>query len=150
MKVLMLADVKKVGKKGEVVEVAPGYAQNFLFAKKLAVAASEKSLEIRQKEIQHEKDIDAQNRVNANKNKEIIEKTTFEFKAKAGSDGRMFGSISTKQVTDEIKKVLNIEVDKRKFVDPIPVNAFGVTLLKIDLYKGIIATVKVHVSASNM
>ena len=150
MKVLMLSDVKKVGKKGEVVEVAPGYAQIFLFARKLAVPASEKSMEIRQKEIQHEKDIDAQNRVVANKNKEIIENTTFEFKAKAGSDGRMFGSISTKQVADEIKKVLNIEVDKRKFVDPIPVNAFGTTLLKIDLYKGIIATVKVHVSASNM
>ena len=150
MKVLMLSDVKKVGKKGEVVEVAPGYAQNFLFARKLAVPASEQSMEIRQKEIQHEKDIDAQNRVAANKNKEIIENTTFEFKAKAGSDGRMFGSISTKQVADEIKKVLNIEVDKRKFVDPIPVNAFGTTLLKIDLYKGIIATVKVHVSASNM
>ena len=150
MKVLMLSDVKKVGKKGEVVEVAPGYAQNFLFARKLAVPASENSMEIRQKEIQHEKDIDAQNRVVANKNKEIIENTTFEFKAKAGSDGRMFGSISTKQVADEIKKILNIEVDKRKFGDPIPVNAFGTTLLKIDLYKGIIATVKVHVSASNM
>ena len=79
-----------------------------------------------------------------------INNAPFEFKAKAGSDGRMFGSISTKQVADEIKKVLNIEVDKRKFVDPIPVNAFGTTLLKIDLYKGIIATVKVHVSASNM
>jgi len=150
MKVLLLADVKKVGKKGEVVEVAPGYAQNFLIAKKLAVPASERSMEIRQKEIQHEKDIDAQNRVKANENKVIIEKTTFEFKAKAGSDGRMFGSISTKQIADEIKKVLNIEVDKRKFIDPIPVNAFGVTLLKIDLYKGVIATVKVHVSASNM
>lgn len=150
MKVLMLSDVKKVGKKGEIVEVAPGYAQNFLFARKLAVPASEKSMEIRQKEIQHEKDIDAQNRVIANKNKEIIENTTFEFKAKAGGDGRMFGSISTKQVVDEIKKVLNIEVDKRKFIDPIPVNAFGTTLLKIDLYKGIIATVKVHVSASNI
>ena len=87
---------------------------------------------------------------NTLENKEIIEYTTFEFKAKAGSDGRMFGSISTKQVADEIKKVLNIEVDKRKFVDPIPVNAFGTTLLKIDLYKGIIATVKVHVSASKM
>ena len=79
-----------------------------------------------------------------------VENTTFVFMAKAGSDGRMFGSISTKQVADEIKKVLNIEVDKRKFVDPIPVNAFGTTLLKIDLYKGIIATVKVHVCASNM
>lgn len=150
MKVLLLSDVKKVGKKGEVVEVAPGYAQNFLFSRKLAVPASEKSMEIRQKEIQHEKEIDAQNRVNATKSKEIIESTTFEFKAKAGSDGRMFGSISTKQIVDEIKKVLNIDVDKRKFIDPIPVNAFGVTLLKVDLYKGVIATVKVHVSASNM
>ncbi len=150
MKVLLLTDVKKVGKKGEVVEVAPGYAQNFLFNKKLAVPASEKSMEIRQKEIQHEKELDAQNRIIASKNKEIIENTTFEFKAKAGSDGRMFGSISTKQIVDEIKKILNIDVDKRKFINPIPVNAFGVTLLKIDLYKGVIATVKVHVSASNM
>lgn len=150
MKVLLLSDVKKVGKKGEVVEVAPGYAQNFLFARKLAVPASEKSMEIRQQEIQHEKEIDAKNRELAIKNKEIIEETTFEFKAKSGSDGRMFGSISTKQIVDEIKRVLNIEVDKRKFVDSIPVNAFGTTLLKVDLYKGVIATVKVHVSASNI
>ena len=71
---------------------------------------------------------------------------TFEFTAKAQNAGRMAGTISTKVIVEKIKKDLNIELDKRKFIDKIVVNAFGVTNLKIELFKGIFATLKIHVS----
>ena len=90
MKVLLLKDVKNLGKKGTVCNVADGYAQNFLFKNGLAVVASEKSLEIRQDQIEKEKQAEQQRIEEATKNKEILEKVMITFKAKAGKDGRMF------------------------------------------------------------
>ena len=104
MKVLLLKDVKNLGKKGAVCNVADGYAQNFLFKNGLAVQASDKAQEIRQAEIQKEKEEEAKRVEEASKNKVILEALMVTFKAKAGKDGRMFGTISTKQVAEEINK----------------------------------------------
>ncbi len=145
MKVLLLKDVKNLGKKGSVCNVADGYAQNFLFKNGLAVVASEKSMEIRELQIEKEKQEEALRVQEATKNKEILEKATIIFKAKAGKDGRMFGNISTKQVAEEIIKVTKVNVDKRKITSDVLINAFGVTNVNVELHKKVIAKVKVQV-----
>lgn len=145
MKVLLLKDVKNLGKKGAVCNVADGYAQNFLFKNGLAVQASDKAQEIRQAEIQKEKDEEAKRVEEANKNKVVLEALMVTFKAKAGKDGRMFGTISTKQVAEEIIKLTKVNVDKRKITSDVPISSFGVTNVNVELHKKVIAKVKVQV-----
>ena len=145
MKVLLLKDVKNLGKKGAVCNVADGYAQNFLFKNGLAVQASDKAQEIRQAEIQKEKEEEAKRVEEANKNKVILEALMVTFKAKAGKDGRMFGTISTKQVAEEIIKLTKVNVDKRKITSDVPISSFGVTNVNVELHKKVIAKVKVQV-----
>ena len=145
MKVLLLKDVKNLGKKGAVCNVADGYAQNFLFKNGLAVQASDKAQEIRQAEIQKEKEEEAKRVEEANKNKVILEALMVTFKAKAGKDGRMFGTISTKQVAEEIIKLTKVNVDKRKITSDVPISSFGVTNVSVELHKKVIAKVKVQV-----
>ena len=145
MKVLLLKDVKNLGKKGAVCNVADGYAQNFLFKNNLAVQASDKAQEIRQAEIQKEKEEEARRIEEASKNKVILEGVMINFKAKAGKDGRMFGTISTKQVAEEIIKVTKVNVDKRKITSDVPISSFGVTNVNVELHKKVVAKVKVQV-----
>jgi large subunit ribosomal protein L9 len=145
MKVLLLKDVKNLGKKGTVCNVADGYAQNFLFKNNLAVQASDKAQEIRQAEIQKEKEEEAKRVEEASKNKVILEGVMINFKAKAGKDGRMFGTISTKQVAEEIIKVTKVNVDKRKITSDVPISSFGVTNVNVELHKKVVAKVKVQV-----
>ena len=145
MKVLLLKDVKNLGKKGAVCNVADGYAQNFLFKNGLAVQASDKAQEIRQAEIQKEKEEEAKRVEEANKNKVVLEALMVTFKAKAGKDGRMFGTISNKQVAEEIIKLTKVNVDKRKITSDVPISSFGVTNVNVELHKKVIAKVKVQV-----
>ncbi len=146
MKVILLKDVNKVGKKDQIVEVSIGYANNYLFAKKLAVAYSDKSIEILKQQEQDRIDKDNQNRENAKKLKEELKNITLEFKAKTGKDGKMFGTISLKQVQEQLKDKYDIEIDKRKFINKTPIDSLGVVILQNELYKGVIADIRVHVS----
>ena len=146
MKVILLKDVNKVGKKDQIVEVSIGYANNYLFAKKLSVAYSDKSIEILKQQEQDRIDKDNQNRENAKKLKEELKNITLEFKAKTGKDGKMFGTISLKQVQEQLKDKYDIEIDKRKFINKTPIDSLGVVILQNELYKGVIADIRVHVS----
>ena len=144
MKVILLQDVKKVGKKGEVVKVADGYGQNFLIKNKLAVketAGAKKILEQQKEEARLQ---DIENKKNAEELKEKIEGITLEFVLKSGKDGKTFGSVSTKHIVEQLREKYDIRVDKRKFINAHPIGALGYTKLKVDLYKGIIATINVH------
>ena len=146
MKVILLCDVKKVGKKGDVIEVSDGYGANYLIPNKLAVKATKTSMEIKQKQ-----DDDEAQRQETLKQEAIVlkgkmENLTLELKAKTGKDGKMFGAISSKQIVEEYKKQFDIELDKRKFVDTNSVSNLGYTKLKIELYKNVIGTIIVHVS----
>lgn len=146
MKVILLQDVKSLGKKNEVVEVSDGYAQNFLIPRKLAVKSTQRGLEVRDRQIQDEKDqfINKQNesKVIAEKLQSIV----LEFTAPSSKDGRMMGTISQKQVVEMLKEKYGIVVDKRKFQDKYPINAFGYTNLKIELFKDVYANIRVHVT----
>ena len=144
MKVILTQDVKKVGKKGEIVTVADGYGQNFLIKNKLAVLATEYGKEVVAKMKEEERLQDLENKKNAEKLKETLEKIVLEFSLKTGKDGRTFGSVSTKHVVEQLRDQYDIRIDKRKFIDARPIQALGYTNLKIELYKDVIATIRVH------
>lgn len=134
MKVILLQDVKKVGKKNEVVEVSDGYARNFLIAKKLAVAASASGLEVLGKQqaetAAHEHELEQQ----AIALKEKLKEITLEFKVKVGKGGKVFGSVSSKAIVEKLKKEHNIVIDKRKIHTDVHASALGTTRFKVDLY----------------
>ena len=146
MKVIMLKDVKGVGKINQVLEVKDGYAANYLIPNRLAVKYTERSVEVLAEQKKNEQLKIEELTKKAQEKAKLLEKITLEFKAKSGSDGRMIGTISYKQIEKELNDKHHIEIDKRKFVDNFKVNAFGVTNLKIELYKNVYGTVKVHVS----
>ncbi len=146
MKVILLQDVNKVGKKGEIVNVADGYGQNFLIKRNLAVLATAYGKEQVAKAKEEERLADLERKKEAEALKKTLEELTLEFKISSGKEGRTFGSVSTKNIVEELNKKYNIKVDKRKFIDARPIQALGYTKLKIELYKGVIATINVHVS----
>ena len=145
MKVILLQDVKNVGKKGEIKNVSDGYGMNFLIKRKLAVAATEKALEVKQEEDKEAKLLFEENKKKAIVLKNHLESLKIVIFNKGGKEGKMFGNVSTKQVVEEIRKQHNISLDKRKFIDANPIATFGVTKLKIELFKDVIATLSIEV-----
>ncbi|AGN24879.1 50S ribosomal protein L9 [Erysipelothrix rhusiopathiae SY1027] len=143
MKLILLKDVKKVGKKNDIVEVADGYARNFLLPNKLAVMASDQSREILDHQKQeHAAEVQAEIEKAKLLAKEL-EKITLEFKVKVGEGGRVFGSVSTKQVEDALKKEHKIKVDKRKFKPSGPITHLGSNRIQATLYGDV--TGEIHV-----
>ena len=146
MKVILLKDVKGIGKKQDIVNVKDGYGTNYLIPNKLAVMYSERSQEIL--DVQKKKQADDIERMKAEA-REIskkLEDIVVEFNAKGSGNGRMFGTISTKQIAEELKAKHGIEIDKRKFVDKTPVDHFGYSKLTIELYKGITGVITILVN----
>ena len=149
MKVILLQDVKKVGKKGETVTVSDGYGANFLIPRGLAKLSTEQT----QRQLARDNAAEAARQKELKKEAEAVaerlEHIEVKFRSKVGKDGRMFGSISPKEIAEGLKKQWDIDIDKRKFVDKYPVNALGYARLKIELYKGsegtVIGTVVVHI-----
>lgn len=141
MKVILLSDVPKVGKKGEIKDVADGYARNFLLKRNLAVMESEGSKKVLEKQKEEAAKLDAEKRKEAEELKKVIESTSLEFKVKA-KGGKVSGSVSTKQIEEELKKQ-DIIIDKRKIKDNVPLNELGTYNVKVELYKDVIANIKV-------
>lgn len=147
MKVILLSDVKKVGKKGEIVEVSDGYGRNFLLNKKLAVLATKKSMEILDEQnLQYDLE-EKQKEADAQALKQKLTKITLEFHVKTGEGGRVFGSVSTKQIVEQLQRVHAIKIEKRKFIDTDAITSLGYTDVKVDLYKNkVIGVIRVHVN----
>lgn len=148
MKVIFLQDVKGKGKKGEVKEVATGYAQNYLIKNGLAeeaTAANISTLKAKQKKAEK---VAEQELEDAKKLKETLETLTVEIYTKAGEGGRLFGSITNKQIADELKKK-GFKIDKRKIELGEPIRALGVTNVPVKLHHEVTATLKVHVKEKN-
>ena len=141
MKVILLSDVKKVGKKGEIKEVADGYARNFLISRGLAVMASEGANKVLAKQNKEKEKQEQIAKEEAIKLKEELSKIELDFKVKA-KEGRVSGSVSTKEIAEELKKK-GIEIDKRKIIDNEPITSLGYSNIKIELYKGVIGTIKI-------
>lgn len=145
MKVIMLADVAKVGKKGDVVDVSDGYGTNFLLMRRLAVKATNDTIKILQKEkgvaLEQERERVEQAKIN----KQKIEQLDLIIKSKVGKNGKMFGAITAKQISELLQSKYNVTIDKRKFESHINITEFGISIVKISLYKGVSANLKITV-----
>ncbi|MBQ9512698.1 MAG: 50S ribosomal protein L9 [Lachnospiraceae bacterium] len=146
MRIILMEDVAKLGKKGDVVDVSDGYARNMLLPKKLGIIADSKNLnELKGQKKRDEKnaaEVLAQAQALALK----IEEKTIEVKMKAGEGGRVFGSVSSKEIAAEAKKQHGFEIDKKKIVLSEPVKSFGYTEVPVKLHPQVTATMKVHVT----
>ncbi|WP_226528194.1 50S ribosomal protein L9 [Metabacillus niabensis] len=145
MKVIFLKDVKGKGKKGEVKNVADGYAHNFLIKQGLAVEATNaniSSLNAQKKKVEQEaiEELEQMQQLKVD-----LEKLTVEIQAKSGEGGRLFGSVTSKQIADELKKTHSIKLDKRKLDLPDGIRALGYTNVPAKLHPEVSATIKVHV-----
>jgi large subunit ribosomal protein L9 len=146
MKVIFLKDVKGKGKKGEVKNVSDGYAHNFLLKNGYAVEATGGNVKVLEAQKNREQK-DAAAELQANKEvKATLEELTVELTAKSGEGGRLFGSITSKQIAEELKKKHNIKVDKRKIELNDAIRALGYTNVPVKLHPEVTATVKVHVT----
>ena len=145
MQVILLQDVKTVGKKGEVVEVSEGYAKNFILKKKLGIVADAKNLnDLKLKKANDEK-IAAQNLADAKEFAKVVEEKTVVVRLKAGEGGKTFGSVSSKEIAQEAKNQFNMDIDKKKIVLNDAIKAFGVFEVPVKLHPQVTATLKVKV-----
>ena len=137
MKVVLLQDVKAQGKKDQVVEVSDGYARNFLFPKKLAVPADAKvinDIKNKQSSAKHKEEVE---RENARALAKKLSETTIKLTAEAGSDGRFYGAITSKDIAEALKSQAGIEADKRKILLDAPIKAFGTYKIELKIYADI-------------
>ena len=147
MKVIFLQDVKGKGKKGDIKDVSDGFAKNFLLPKKMAVEATAANLNAakgKQESIQYHKDMEEDN---ANMLSEKIAEISLNISAKAGENGKLFGSVTSKELSEILKKEHGFDIDKRKFVLPDGIKSEGAYTVDIKLHPGIVAKLKVNVKA---
>ncbi|HEP1363061.1 50S ribosomal protein L9 [Streptococcus pyogenes] len=148
MKVIFLADIKGKGKKGEIKEVPTGYAQNFLIKKNLAKEATSQSIgELKGKQKAEEK-AQAEILAEAQAVKAVLDedKTRVQFQEKVGPDGRTFGSITAKKISEELQKQFGVKVDKRHIVLDHPIRAIGLIEVPVKLHKEVTAEIKLAIT----
>lgn len=145
MKVILLKDVKKQGKKDQIIDVSDGYANNFLIKQGLAVPCNQVNKNRLEKELKSKEDALEAKIAECEELKKKLEKVEVSFVAKTGKDGRMFGSISSKQIADELKNK-GFDVDKKIIKCDHPIDTLGTHIVDIELHKKVNAKINVHVS----
>ncbi len=145
MKVILQADVKGKGKKGEIKEVSDGYARNFLFPRKLAVEANAQNLNDAKGRLEAQAFHKGQEKEAALEAKAKIDNASVKLKAKAGAGGKLFGSITSKDVAEALKMQQHIVIDKKKFHMPDGIKTIGTTEVEIRVYPEITAKLRVIV-----
>lgn len=148
MKVILLQDVKSVGKKGDIIEANDGYARNFLLPKKFAVEATGKNLNDLKLQNANKEKIAAQALADAESFAEELSKKEIIVSIKAGEGGKTFGSVSSKEIAAEYKKQCGVEIDKKKIVLDEPIRSFGAYEVKIKLHPNVTGTLRVKVTES--
>lgn len=143
MKVIFLKDVKKQGKKNEIKEVSDGYAINFLIKNGYAVKYTKSSGNILDNQIANDKLNEEKNIKNANEMKVKIEKENLKFVVQTGKDGRVFGSISSKQICDKLGE-LGYKIDKKNIKIDGSLSSLGASYVEVELYKKVVAKVRVE------
>lgn len=146
MKVILKQDVKGIGKKGEVINTSDGYARNFLFPRNLAVEATEGNI----KNVETLKANEAKKKAEElQKAKDLAKKIseyTINIEVKAGENGKLFGSITSKDIADEIKKKYKLDIDKKKVVLEEPIKTAGVYTVEVKIYPEVSAKMKVNIA----
>lgn len=146
MKVILLQDVKSLGKKGELVNVNDGYARNYILPKKLGVEANNANLNNRKLEKEKAGRQAAQELADAKALAESLKDVTIELQVKTGEGGRVFGSVSAKEIVSAAKEQKNLVIDKKKLLLDEPIKTCGMHIVKIRLHKDVTGEFKVHVS----
>lgn len=145
MKVILLKDVKGTGKKGEIKEVSDGYARNFLLKKGVAVEANQanmKELDEKSKSKERKALIEYEEAVLLGKQ---MENVNIQIEVKSGEGGRLFGSITSKEIAEQLKKQKKIDIDKRKILMDEPIRTLGSTLVEIKLHQKVTTKIRVDV-----
>lgn len=146
MKVILLQDEKKLGKKGDVIEVSEGYARNYVLPKKIGVEATSKNLNDLKLQKANADKVALEQLNDAKALAAVLAEKTVEVKMKAGEGGRTFGSVSSKEIAAECKVQHGIEIDKKKIVLPEALKNFGMYEVNVKLHPQVTAVLKVHVS----
>ncbi|MCP3026987.1 50S ribosomal protein L9 [Halobacillus sp. A5] len=146
MKVIFTSDVKGKGKKGEIKNVSDGYARNYLLKNNLAVEATGGNMKAQQaKDAKKEQEAEEVKK-DAEKLKDKLAELEVKLVAKSGDNGRLFGSITSKQIAEELKKSHNIKIDKRKIELDDPIRNLGYTNVPVKLHNEVTGTIRVHVA----
>ncbi len=145
MKVILIQDVKKLGKSGEIIDVNDGYARNYIIPQKLGIEANSKNLNDLKLKKKNEEKIARQQLEDAKELAEKIGQNTVTVKMKAGEGGKAFGSVSSKEIAEAAKAQCNIEIDKKKIQLAEAIKSFGMYEVDIKLHPQVTATLKVKV-----
>ena len=145
MKVILLEDVKSLGKAGDIVKVSDGYARNMILPKKLGVEATPKNLNDLKLKKANEAKVAQENYEAAQAFAKDLEGKEVVVKLKVGEGGKIFGSVSTKEISEAVKEQLNLEIDKRKLQLPSPIKVLGVTQVPVKLHPKVTGQLKVFV-----
>lgn len=145
MKIILLEDVKALGKKGQIVEVSNGYARNFILPKKLGVEANSKNMNDLKLQKQHEAKVAQENLEAAKDLAAKLEAAKIELTMKTGEGGKTFGSVSSKEIAQAVKEQLGLKVDKKKIQIKEPIKSLGMHLVPVRLHPQVSAELKVHV-----
>lgn len=146
MKVILNADIKGVGKKNEIINASDGYARNFLFPKKLAVPADAQNMNVlnaKKASEQHKKNVEFEE---AKKTQEKMKEIVVKIKTKAGENGKTFGSITSKEISESLEKQFKIKVDKKKISLPEQIKTLGTYIVDVKLFEGVVGKLTVLVT----
>ena len=146
MKVILLQDIRGKGKKGQMIEASDGYARNYLLPRKMAIEATADNVNTMKMNDKAKAEQQARDKAQAQEFAEKLKDIVVEIKAKGGSGGRLFGAITSAEVSDALKAQHHIIIDKKKIVIDEPIKSFGSFALKAKLGFDIIGTINVHVS----
>ena len=138
MKVILKADIKGVGKTNEVINASDGYARNFLFPKNLAVPADNQNMNVlnaKKASEQHKKNVECEE---AKKPQEKMKTLVLKIKTKAGENGKTFGSITSKEIAENLEKQIKIKVDKKKIVIQEQIKTLGTYVVDVKLFEGVV------------
>ena len=149
MKVILCADIKNVGKKDEVINASDGYARNFLFPRKLAVPADKENmskLQAKQESKEYKRGLELEE---TKKVADKLNEITLKIKTKSGENGKLFGSITSKEISQNLEEQYKISVDKKKINLKEPIKNIGTTIVDIKLFEGVTAKLKVMINEGN-
>ncbi len=144
MKVILKEDVKKLGKEGDIVDVADGYARNYLMPRKLATKATRQKIKSLKREEKRQQKKEQEKVEEAEKTTEKIEDRIFEFSVKAGEEGRLFGSVTSKDIAEKVNDA-GFEIEKKNIDLEDKIKSLGTHKIPVKIYKNVVATINVKV-----
>lgn len=145
MKVILLGDIKGVGKKDQVIEASDGYARNFLFPKNLAIEANSTNLSKLKSKQDSASFKKSEEKKNAEEMKEKLSKIVLKINVKAGENGKIFGGVTAKEISEQLKKQYNYNIDKKKIDIKETIKTIGMFTIDLKLFEGVVGKLKIHI-----